>query len=154
MCHAGDVTRSVTLLAEALRRYRGLGDQRFLATTMTELGQSLRVMGDYVRAEPLFHQSVDVLRVVGEQRYLIFGLLGLAEIYHRQGDLCRAVRLLCASEVQREMIGMRHAAFYGGMARALRESLRQQLTPSEFDAAYARGEAMSLDQVLAEIGAS
>ena len=38
-----------------------------------------------------------------------------------------------------------------GRARTLFESLRKQLSAPEFDNAYAAGEAMSLDQVLADL---
>jgi len=149
---AGAATRSVDILEEGLRRYRRLEDQRMMAVCLTELGLSLLEVGDLDRAGQMLRDALHVLRVAGEQRYVVFGLLCLAQVSYGRGEVRRAARLLSASEVQRESIGMRHAEHFRARVRTLTESLRQQLSKAEFDELHADGEAMSLDQVLAEIG--
>jgi non-specific serine/threonine protein kinase len=149
--YAGDTTRSVGVLEDGLRRHRRLGNQRTVAIMLTELGLSLLDAGDHDRAGLTLRDGLYALRGAGEQRYVIFGLVGLAEIFRVQGELRRAVRLLCAAEVQRESIGMRHAAFFGERVRTLSESLRQHFSASKFDALSAAGATMTLDQVFTEI---
>jgi hypothetical protein len=60
------------------------------------------------------------------------------------------VRLLSASEAQRESLGV-HRAVHSRNVQTLVDAPRQHLTPSEFDAASAASAAMSLDQVLADL---
>jgi predicted ATPase/transcriptional regulator with XRE-family HTH domain len=152
--YAGENARAVGLLEDGLDRFRVLGDQRYGAMAMTELGLALLAAGDHDRAEPLIRQCLHECRVIGEQRYVIYGLLGLVEVYQQKGELHHAARLLRVADVQRESIGMQFTRFNRSTAQRLFDSLRQQLTPAELDAAYASGDTTSLDQVLAEIDAT
>jgi non-specific serine/threonine protein kinase len=149
----GQALRSVDVLEEGLRLYRHLGNQRHVAMVMTDLGLSLQDAGEHDRAASVFRESLHALRLAGEERYGIVGLLGVGRAYHRLGERGLAVRIVCAAETQRESLGVRNAR-YSRNVQILFDSLRQQLTPAEFDAASAAGAAMSLDQVLAEIVAS
>jgi hypothetical protein len=119
---------------------------------MTDLGLSLQAAGEHDRAKSVLRESLHELWAAGERRYIIFGLVGLARVYQSQGEPRLAVRLICAAEVQRESLGVRHAV-YSGNVQTLLEALRRQLSASEFDAACAAGAAMSLEEVLAAIAA-
>jgi tetratricopeptide (TPR) repeat protein len=146
--------RALTVLDECVRRYRQLGDARFTAMASTMLGWAMLEAGELDRAAVVLRESALELRVVGDQRFFVYALRGLAHISHGRGEPRRALQLFGASEALRTSLGMRHSPINRAKDQVFVASLQQQLSAQEFGEAYAAGEAMSLDQVLADIGAA
>jgi non-specific serine/threonine protein kinase len=148
---ARETARAVTVLDQCLRRYRALGDVRYDAIASAMLGWAMLEAGEHDRAGAILREALLDLRVVGDQRFIRSTLRGLALIAHAQGEPRRAVLLLSAGEALRAALGMRHTQRERENSERLFIELRGQLTPSEFDDAYAAGETMNLDQVLATV---
>jgi tetratricopeptide (TPR) repeat protein len=148
---ARQTARAVTVLDESLRRYRTLGDVRYIAITSAMLGWATYEAGQFDRAAVILHDALRDLRAVGDQRFIRSSIRALAQIAHRQGRAGRAVRLFSAGEAMRVSLGMRQTERERAGSERLLAALREKLPTPDFEAAYAAGEAMSLDEVLAEI---
>jgi predicted ATPase/transcriptional regulator with XRE-family HTH domain len=148
---ARETARAVTVLDECLRRYRGLGDVRYVAIASAMLGWATLEAGQHDRAAEILRDALRDLRVVGDQRFIRSTLRALAQIARVRGEPRRAVQLFSAGEALRAVLGMRHTRREYENSQQFLASLRERLTPSEFDDARTAGEAMSLDQVLAEL---
>jgi tetratricopeptide (TPR) repeat protein len=151
---AQQTARAVTVLDECLRRYRGLGDVRYIAIASAMFGWAMLEAGEHDRAAPILRGALRDLRVVGDQRFIRSSLRALAHIAHVRGEPRRAVLLFSAGEALRTALGMRHTQRESENSQRFLASLRAELTPAEFDETVAAGEAMTLDQVQAEIDAS
>jgi hypothetical protein len=150
----GEPDRALSALEESLARFRRLEDVRYIAIAATVLGRRILMAGDHARAALLLRDCVLTLRAVGDQGVMVDALGSLARTAQAQGEARQAVRWFAAALTLRQSLGMRNTARNHADDLSLREALQSQMTASEFDEAYAAGEAMSLDQVLAEIVAA
>jgi predicted ATPase/transcriptional regulator with XRE-family HTH domain len=144
-------SRSVTFLDECVLRYRQLGDVRRAAIASTMLGRAALEAGEHDRAALFLREGLIGLKVVVDLGFIVVALMGLSHVCQAQGELRRAAQLFGTAEALRTALAMRPPPRDRAGEQMLLASLREQLTASEFDEAYAAGEAMSLDQVLAEI---
>ena len=87
--------------------------------------------------------------MVGDQRFIVITLRCLAHVSQAQGEPRQAAQFFAASEALREALGMDRPPQNRANDPIFRAWLREQLSASEFDEAYAAGEAMTLDEVLA-----
>jgi tetratricopeptide (TPR) repeat protein len=152
--HRHEPERVGTMLDESLHRYRALGDTRYVAITSTMLGWSMVEAGQYDRADQYLREGLFALRTVGDHGFIVHALRGLARVAHGQGEPRRAATWLGASDALRESLGMQLPPPTQATNRRLLDDLRQQLTAQDVEEAYALGQAMSLDAVLAEIDVS
>jgi tetratricopeptide (TPR) repeat protein len=150
----GKPDQALTVLDECVLRFRRLGDLRYAAITSTMLGWASLEAGEHDRAALIFYECARTLRMVGDQRFIVYALRGLSHVANARGEPRRAVARFGASESLRTELGMRLPPRNHAGDQKLIASLRQQLATSEYDEVYAEVEAMSLDQVLAEISES
>jgi hypothetical protein len=115
------------------------------------LGRLSLPTGDRTRAAALLREAVVTLRAIGDQANLVDAVAGLAHAAMAQGESRQATHWLAAGRALRHALGMRYSAPNNAYYLSIREALQRQMTASEFDEAYAVGEAMTLDEVLAEI---
>jgi CHAT domain-containing protein/tetratricopeptide (TPR) repeat protein len=81
------------------------------ATSLANLAEIYRAMGDYARAEPLYRQALEIdKRALGEVHPLYATILNnLALLYHGIGDYAQAVPLLRnALEIRKRALGESH----------------------------------------------
>jgi len=152
--HLGEVDRALLVLNESLGHFRRLGDTRCIAITTTMLGWAALEAGEHERAALLLREGVLELAAVGDRGFLVEALAGVARIAEAHGEPGRAVSWLTAADALRVALGMRHPQRNQADNRAFLQALRRQLSVSEFDDAYAAGDAMSLDDLLADIVAA
>lgn len=149
-----DAERAIAVLEECLMRFRRLGDVRHVAIAAMILGRTCRLTGDHARSMVLLREAVLTMRAVNDQANIVDALGGLAYAALAQGESRQAARWLAAAQALRHALGMRYSARDRAYDESIHEALHRLMTASEFDAAYADGQAMSLDQVLAEIVAT
>ncbi|HZO30988.1 MAG TPA: helix-turn-helix domain-containing protein [Chloroflexota bacterium] len=149
-----DLDRAVSVLEESLMCFRHLEDVRHIAIAATVLGRTLRLTGDHARAAALLREAVLTLGAVGDQANMVDALGGLAHAAMALGESRQAAHLLAASRALRNALGMRYSARNTAYDLSIHEALLRQMTASELDEAYAAGEAMNLDQVVADIVAA
>ncbi|MFL5805417.1 MAG: ATP-binding protein [Roseiflexaceae bacterium] len=135
------------LFEESLDVMRQQGDTRGSAFALGALGAVVMEMGDLAHARALYEESLALYWKLGDKRRLAFALFGLA-IVEEQPE--RAARLLAAGEALHEAIGSGMVPYVRIHYERRRGSLRAQLDAATFDAAWAAGRAMSLEQAIAE----
>ena len=147
--HQGDYTRATALLEESLTLSRRLGDRRSSAIALINLGDTARRRGDAVQARARYVESLTLSRAMGDKWLAAYNLEGLAAVSHTRGQAERAARLWGTAAALRETIG-------APMAQTERDSyergvaaVRATLGDTQYEAAWAVGHAMPLEQAIA-----
>jgi predicted ATPase len=144
----GDYARAEQLFEEAEAITRRIGDRPLLAWAQYSLGNLVRIRGDLARARALLRDSLVTSAEIGD-RYFAAGalqFLGVLEVHAGQFD--RGTRLMGAADNVPTLRGMLDADelidWDAGLAAA-----RTALSPPAFKAAWAEGQAMTLEQAIA-----
>jgi predicted ATPase/Tfp pilus assembly protein PilF len=148
----GDYARSRALLDEALGLARTSGDRRIGAIALANVGLVARAEGDLRRAESLVKESLVLVHDAGveEDAAATLGLAGILAI--QRGSFRRGVRLLGAVEPRHvQRVGVRLLLRDDPEAdeQSLR-SARAALGERDFAAAMTEGQAMTLEQAIAD----
>jgi non-specific serine/threonine protein kinase len=153
--HLGDVLRSTgdheragALYEESLALFRGLG-YGGEASLLHNLGYVALARGERQRAAALFREAVTVFRRTDERRGVAECLVGLAGVAAVEGRAETAARLFGAGEAALQARGTHlspsnRADYERNVAAA-----RVQMGEEAFAAAWAKGQAMSLEQAIA-----
>jgi predicted ATPase/class 3 adenylate cyclase len=146
----GDFNRAAMFFAEALAREQELGDRRGIAAQLGNLGAVALAQGDIARATSLFEESLSIYRDIGWQQGIGWALHYFAEVACTLGQPERAARLLGAEKVLREALSYQiwptRRADYECALAAARAALGEEV----FMAAWAAGQAMTIEEVIAE----
>ena len=138
-----------TSLTEALAINRKVGNVWVTMYCSTYLGLTLVQIGKHWRAEQLLQEGLRLVQVLGPRVSLPEGLEGLAAIAVTQGHNELAVQLSGAAEALRELVGF----FTSPAVQSIREGYlaraRSQMDDAAFNAAWAVGRALSLEQAIA-----
>ena len=142
---AGDTDRARTAIAEALRAYEEIGDQRFHARCLGYLGHAALIERDPDRAGALLRNCLTAFRDLAEPGGTAEGLVGLAAVYALQGNATRAALLAGAAERLRDNYAGRQLPLderVSGRYLAVAETL---LGPEEWSRVWAEGRDLRLD---------
>jgi predicted ATPase/DNA-binding XRE family transcriptional regulator len=141
--------RAVQLFEESLELRRQLGDRRGASIALSNLGEAARQQRDFERARSLFAEALELLREVGDNHVIVAGLGGMATIAVDLGQARHAARLFGAEEALREAIGAPLPPADQAEYRRYVSEARAMLDDCDFDAAWAEGRAMTLEQAVA-----
>jgi predicted ATPase/transcriptional regulator with XRE-family HTH domain len=150
----GECTRARPLLEESLALSRELGDKGGIAWSLTNLGLEAHTQGDTTQARRLLKESLPLFRELGDRWGIAYSLGGVATVISVQGQppetLARAVRLFGAAAALRATISAsvppNERADYDRTVTAVRTALGA----AAFAAAWAEGQALTLEQALAD----
>jgi predicted ATPase/DNA-binding SARP family transcriptional activator len=146
----GDYAAARPLLEYRLAVGREFGFPLHLYASRCLLGEIALAEGDYTSAANWFKENLVLLRRGTWQRTVGEALQRLALLARAKGSLEMAVRLLAAVDALLQP----GTAFYFAGDLAARQSvidgLRADLGPAMFDAAWAAGSALDLDQAIEE----
>jgi non-specific serine/threonine protein kinase len=145
----GDYERAGRAYEECLAISHKIGDRQREAIMLGNLGYVAQHQGDYERAETLTRQFLTLWREFGSRYFIAAGLAGLAGPVSARGDPERAARLLGASEVLFETIGVDLQCADQFEADRYEAAVREQLDKATFEARWAEGRAMSLEKAVA-----
>jgi tetratricopeptide (TPR) repeat protein len=148
----GKYCRARTLYEACLALRRDLGERRGIAAELHSLGNVAIELGDHAEAAARHVESLDVYRTLGDQEGMVNCLEGLAYVAYARSDAAAIHRyiagLLAAVAAQRKVIGAplppSEQSRYDATVRAVRRTLGDKAFP----AAWAEGQAMTLDQAL------
>jgi tetratricopeptide (TPR) repeat protein len=153
----GDTLEARTQLREAQAVFLEMGDKFFFNVAQSEFAETARLEGNTVEAAPLYKKTIVIWRELGHRGGLARCLEVLAFIANSQtpsstGEssayLKRAARLLGAAEALREAsqseMTPEEQTEYDREATAL----RAKLDPATFNAAWAEGRAMTIEQTI------
>lgn len=147
----GDYERARRLYEESAAFFRGtFAAQAGLAWDSYGLGEAALGYGDARLARTRFIEALGYLHSFTDHACMLWCLAGLAGVASLEGQSQRAARLWGAAERLRASMGARPAP----ASRATRERLmamaRQQLGDAAFEAAWAAGQTLTLEEALAE----
>ena len=147
----GEANLSEQYLEESLAIYRAVGAGRWdEALPLANLARIARDRGDVTRAARLLSESLAVHARFGEKAGVSGSLRGLAMIAGSCGQPEQGAILLGAAEVLRESIGVPIPPMGLDRHRRAIDAIRSQLAPAEFEAAWAAGRRMTMEQAVAD----
>jgi predicted ATPase/transcriptional regulator with XRE-family HTH domain len=147
----GDFGRAMELLGEGEAVAREREDAFTLAVNLNTQATIAQLQDDDAGTADLLRESVRLLAALRATWSLVYGVFGLAGVAARQGQPERAARLFGAAEALREKTGAVPAfpATQNLYERDL-ANVRAQLDTETLGAAWAKGRAMTLEEVVAE----
>jgi predicted ATPase/DNA-binding XRE family transcriptional regulator len=151
----GDLERARTLLEESLASLRRqaypLRVANALADTLAKLGSIACETGENARASELYKESLELALRFGFTTYEALECLnGLARVAAAQGQPEKAARLCGASAAVREELGTPLSPFVRADHDHAANAARAALGEDAFAAAWAVGQAMSLEEAIAD----
>jgi non-specific serine/threonine protein kinase len=146
---AGDLDRAAHLLEASLSELRQVGGIRATVDTLWSAGLVARLTGDYTRSQPLFEEGLELAVRVGFHVALDSCLEGLGAAALHNGRLKRSALLFAAADALREAMGTPWTVWEAAENKADVARLRTQLGDEAFQAAWAEGRAMTLEQAVA-----
>jgi tetratricopeptide (TPR) repeat protein len=146
----GEYARATAYLEASLALRRDLEDRWGEASSLHNLGYVMLHQDDDMRAMIYFAESLALRREMGDKVGIAECLAGLAGMVGAQGQPVHATRLLGAAQALRDIIGAHklpseHLGDEHAMA-----TVRVQLDEASFAAAWAEGQAMTLEQAIVE----
>ena len=146
----GDGDEAMRLLGEGEALSREAGNWGMLANFLGTQAILKRLEGDDARIGELLRESVEIAGMLRDDYNVVFCATGLAGVAAREGLAERAARLFGAADALSEKTG---AGVSWSVLRSLNErdltSTREMLDPEAFEAAWAEGRAMTLEQAVA-----
>ncbi len=146
----GEWEQAVACYAESLAIFRELGAKEMTATDLHNLGGAVLHQGDARRAAACFAEGLVLSREVGSPYTIARNLAGMAGVAAAQGYPERSARLFGAAEALFDTVGI----VVGAVDRAEYDrnlaTIRAQLDDATFAAAWAAGQALPLEQAIAE----
>ena len=145
----GDLRRARTLLEESLALSRSKEHAWGIARTLASLGNVACEAGEYTRASRLYEESLELGgRRMGLNHTILVCLEGLSRVAVAQGRMERAARLCGTVAALREDRGWplppAKRAEHDRTVAAARGALGEEA----FEAVWARGHALPLDEAL------
>jgi predicted ATPase/DNA-binding CsgD family transcriptional regulator len=140
----GELGLAVQLREEAVPILRAIGDPRFLASSLYNVGEAWRELGDLERAQAFLEEGLDLARAHGHEFVIMNTLTELGTLAIEQGALDRAAALL-PEGLRRARARLDHAATINALLALGRLALLQ----GEFDqAARSFAEILALQRTL------
>lgn len=143
----GHVSEAAALYQEGLALAQEVGNNQYACIYRIGLGEVARLQGDLRQAQAVFAASLPTAVKQESLTAIAHGLRNVACIAVAVGDAARAVRLSAAAERHGiQGMGLMHqpAGFAQDLAAA-----RAQVGAAAFEAAWAQGQAMSLEEAIA-----
>jgi tetratricopeptide (TPR) repeat protein len=146
--HQKNYKRAVIYLEEHLRLARQINDVVHTARALAGLGQLAQSQGDYALATARFVEGLNLFRARGYEWEVIPLLACFADLAVAQQRQERAVRIEAAADVLSNRLNASRPENAQSCEKPSLADLRAALGGPAFDAAWAEGSAMSLDQAI------
>lgn len=140
----GDAQAARPLLEESLRRFRELGYPRFVSLLLALLGSVAETEGNGKQADALLAESLEVMALSGISLGVFWPLNEMATVAARRGHARRAVVLASAADGLRVLSGAHRLPH----VQAWMAQLRRDLGDAEFEAQWATGQSLGLDEAM------
>jgi predicted ATPase/Tfp pilus assembly protein PilF len=149
----GNYARATVLYEEFLVLMRDLGHKRGIGIALNNLGVAAQEKGDDARATVLYQESLAQARELDDKLVIACALEGLARAATAPDTtpaaLHRAARLLSVVQTLREAISTPHLSGERAVYEHTVATLRTAMGDTAFNAAWAEGQALTLDQAIA-----
>ncbi len=150
MC--GDEGQATVMFEEGLAVARRIGDRSSTYISLYNLAQAALSCSDYDEAALLFEEGVTLSEQMRDRANVAYCLEGLAVVANARGEAERSGRLIGAAEGLHEAVGVPVYLYYEPHRSRYERTVsavRSQLGEEAFEAAWAEGRAMTLEQAVA-----
>jgi tetratricopeptide (TPR) repeat protein len=134
--------------AQSMELSRQAGDLAYVGWLHLLIGRALRQQGNLVSAWHNCRRSLDLYTELGAIRWISWTLVELGQLVEARGQLARVARIMGAASVTRDpflgFMPTERLLYERGMAAA-----RERYAGTEYAAAWAEGEHMTLEQAVA-----
>ncbi|HEY8283135.1 MAG TPA: tetratricopeptide repeat protein, partial [Chloroflexota bacterium] len=144
-----DYGRAAALYTEGLTLFQEIGDALGIGNQLANLANISRDLGDFTEATRLHRESLEVRRAIMDRPGFAECFEGLAVCAAGEGQPHRAARLFGAAEAIREAIGRPIEQADRAPHDRVVPAVRAALGEDAFDAAWAAGQGMPLEEVIA-----
>jgi predicted ATPase/class 3 adenylate cyclase len=145
----GDLAVGVPMLDEALTRLRQTGADWLILLVLNQRGHAALAQRDLPRAAGCFRESITVAQTIQQTRATLGAVHGLAGVALALGQAERAAGLLGAVGAVRESLGMGRITQKHHGERITADT-RAALEDADFERAWSVGQALSLEEAVAE----
>ena len=145
----GDLARARAFYEESLALARDAGDRMQVAMALNNLGMVAITEGDHEAARPFHRQALDIALEFAETRQIVGALEGLGAVFCAADEPVRGVRLLAAVDGLFEAMGHAIEPVDRPVYEAIMRAARAALTEEAFNAAWAEGRRMTMDEAVA-----
>jgi predicted ATPase/DNA-binding CsgD family transcriptional regulator len=135
--------------AEALATLRALGDKRSITMCLAGLADIALSQNDTTTACTLAQEALLILNEVGDRWFAAYSLDGLAVALTVEGDMDRAARFFGAATGLRQALGAALPVPRQPAYDRYLPIVQARLDQPSFNAAWAEGQAMTLEQLVA-----
>jgi DNA-binding CsgD family transcriptional regulator len=149
MRYQGDYERAKAYYEESLSLSRELSIDRYIPILLSNLSQVALRQGDLSQATALCTQSLTLAREAGYQHPITLSLFALAAIAAVAGQPQRAARLFAAAQTLLTILGASLEPADRAESERNLATIRTRLDEKALAAAWAEGQAMTLDQAVA-----
>ena len=146
----GDDERAKELCEESLAIRKALGYKGGCAHTLTILGRIALDQGAYERATACYKESLALRQQTGEKEGIATALEGLAAVTGMQGQPASAARLYGSAESLRTLLSAPLPPIDRPSYQQTVAAIRAQLDEPTFLKAWTEGQAMTLEEAIAE----
>jgi DNA-binding CsgD family transcriptional regulator/tetratricopeptide (TPR) repeat protein len=146
----GDTGRATELCEESLAIRKGLGYKGGIAHTLAIMGRIALYQGAYERATACYQESLTLRQETGEKEGIATALEGLAAVTGMQGQPLSGARLYAFSESLRNLLRAPLTPIDRAYHLQSVATIRAQLDESTFLKAWTAGQAMTLEEAIAE----
>jgi DNA-binding CsgD family transcriptional regulator/tetratricopeptide (TPR) repeat protein len=145
----GDYERGAALTEEAATLYRERGYKAGFQYILDNLGWVALLRGHHERAKAAYEESLVVCKELGDPMIASESLEGLACVAGTRGEAEQAARLFGAAEALREAVGYQwHTPEEDALREPYLAAARSQLDEATWEAAWAQGKTMGLEEVI------
>lgn len=148
----GDDQRAQELCEESLAIRKALGYKGGCAHTLAILGRIALGQGAYERAIACYQESLTLRQETGEKEGIATALEGLAAVTGMQGEAVSAARLYGFAESLRTLLGAPLTPIDRPAYQQTVAAIRAQLDEPTFRKAWTAGQAMTLEEAIAQAG--
>lgn len=141
--------RAATLFNESLSIAQELDNKWFMAALLNSRADVAQYEGDFERAVALYKESLAIRQVLGDKIGIASCLEGLAGSAYAQTLLERCARLLAAAQAICDAIGASLQRTISPVHGYSLAAVRTGLSDRVFEAAWAHGETMTIEQAIA-----
>jgi non-specific serine/threonine protein kinase len=146
----GDAARAAEVHEQLLTQARELGLKREIAVNLLALGHIRIDQGDLDTAGQLLSESLSLAWEISDQSTAVAASAGLGRIAASKGKTPQAARVLGAVDACLTANAIRLDADVRALLERDEAGVRAGMTPEEFEAAFAAGQALTLEQAVQE----
>src|SRR5437867_9588314 len=144
----GDLRRAKACYRENLALHRELGRMDTVSVELGNLGALAVLEGNLTEAEPLIRESLEIAYKRGDRYVAPYELIWLGRVALGQGNPTRAATLFAAAKAQFDATGLAMDPDEGPEYEKGLAAIRRALDDAPFEAAWAEGKKMNLDDAV------